>query len=186
MNAPENMSSLYERYTFERAAEGLTPEVFEHLVYLFPAILIAQADGHVDTSEVIHINKVARHFTNKDADVPEEVLKQEVRYLTWNTEIWRKPMLAALREMIAERGNGHQVVEVMISTASSSTGSLINNILLSTLNPGEDKQGVDLEQGAEFICEDEKKEIENIAYELGLLRDPSILEKLQQIINTKI
>ena len=174
-----------ERYRNERNAHHLDEVLFQHLLYLFPAILVAQADGHVDTTEVMHLNKLVLYITENQSGFNEDQLKAEIRYLMWNAQIWRTAFLNALKELLAETHKGREVIDLMISTASSSTGSLINNILLSTLNPSNDsvKTSLNFDPAAEFISDVEKNEIVNVAKYLGLFNDKSILDTINLIMN---
>ena len=175
-----------ERYRLERNTVSIDEVFFQHMLYLFPAILIAQADGHVDTTEVMHLNKLVLYITENQSGFQEDTLKTEIRYLMWNAQIWRTPLLSALKELLVETNKGKDVIDLMISTASSSTGSLINNILLSTLNPGSKKtQGsLNFDPAAEFISDEEKTEIVNISKTLGLFNDKDILDTINLILNT--
>jgi|GEM_PF-5979856 len=185
MTLAESLNHLYERYKMERTnSSNLTIEMFEQLIRIFPAILIAQADGHVDTTEIIHLNKLAHYVSTKETSIAESDLKQEIRYLTWNAHTWRKPILSVLKQYQEEKKCGVEIVDLMISIASSSTGSLISNILLATTNPNtaQDDGGFGTDPTT-YISDEEKKEIMLIARELNLLTDEAN-DKLKFILDS--
>lgn len=186
MTLAESLNHLYERYKMERTnSSNLTIEMFEQLIRIFPAILIAQADGHVDTTEIIHLNKLAHYVSTKEANIAESDLKQEIRYLTWNAHTWRKPILSVLKQYQEEKNCGAEIVDLMISIASSSTGSLISNILLATTNPNmsQDDESFGTDTTTTYISDEEKKEIMLIARELNLLTDEAN-DKLKFILDS--
>ena len=172
------LQNLYLRYKMERRSDELTIEEFEQVLLLFPAVLIAAADGHIDTSEMMQLNKILRHLLAqiREQDVQEYDLKSELRYISWNTKVWRDPFLRCLREYIEEHKLGEMVVDIMIAAASASTGSLINNILLQTYNPDGSTTGSQAQ--ASFISDIEKNEILRITDFLGLSEDAGVRRRL--------
>lgn len=186
MQISPNVTLLYERYLQERAGESLTIEEFVQLILIFPAILITQADGHIDTSEMIHLNKLIQFIGANNINLSQRDLKQEIRYLIWNSKLWRNLFLQALKEIIELNNIGQQAVDLMLSAACSSTGSLINNILLKTINPNQNinATGIKADSASNFISDEEKNEILVIIQFLGLDTNPEISEKLNQVLKT--
>ena len=183
MTASDSLKTLFERYQSERSnAPYLDTIMFEQLIRIFPAILIAQADGHVDTTEIIHLNKLAHYISTRVEGIEESDLKQEIRYLTWNIQTWRKPILNLLKIYVPEKKCGDEILDLMISTASSSTGSLISNILIATSNVNDSNE--EATRKASFISDDEKKEILLIAKELNIADQPESYERLKFIIDS--
>jgi hypothetical protein len=183
-----SLKQLFDRYVAEREKAALNLDTFQQMLYIFPAVLIAQADGHIDTTEMIHINKLAQFISSRLPNVDENELKQELRYLTWNAEIWRLPILKVLKDILDEE-SGSIVVDLMISTASSSTGSLIDNIFVSTLNPATSNDASQDGQKArtnDFICEEERDEIILISRALGFLTNESLRERISKVVELPI
>lgn len=175
MNYQECFKLLYDQYRRERNVQSLNEAIFGKLLIMFPSILIAQADGHVDTTEILHLNKMIAQAAGDIPEVPEQDFKIEVRYLTWNSSIWRQQINNCLKLYYQENPSKvEDMIYLMATTAASSTGSLIGNLLISPEDQKETK---------EFISKDEIEEMSKILSELGLDNDKALAEKLQQLIS---
>jgi hypothetical protein len=180
---------LYDRYCFERQLTNLSKEDFEVLVFLFPAILVVQADGHIDTTEVLHLTKLASHIAQLLNHSPSLDLKPEIRYLGWSTKVWRSHFLQGLIEKVQSRNLGNELVDILLTSASSSTGSLINNILYKAINPMQLQDNTPLaamQEKVEFISADEKAEIIEIVRYLGLSAQPAIVKRVKDVLEVDL
>ncbi|MFN8923838.1 MAG: hypothetical protein ACK5XP_13045 [Sphingobacteriia bacterium] len=177
-------SQLYERYRHQRQNYTITVEAFQVLLMVYPSILVAQADGHVDTSEMIQLNKLVKHLSSKLALEEQPDLNSEIRYLSWNSRIWRGYFLTALRIFMAQNKLEHELIDLMLTAASSSTGSVINNILMRNISPAANgRTGRLVPNGeVEFISLKEKEEIMAILDYMNLLEDEAIAWKVRHIL----
>jgi hypothetical protein len=184
MELATEFSQLLERYRYERQNVDITEAQFKVLLLIYPAILVAQADGHIDTSEMLQLNKLTKHVSQKlllDVNVD---LQGEIRYLSWNARVWRGYFLTALRVFMVQNKLENEVVDLMLAAASSSTGNVINNILMRSAGTGMDvsKGGIQPEGEVEFISTKEKEEIHYIVEYMGLLEDEAISWKLSHVL----
>jgi glycine betaine/choline ABC-type transport system substrate-binding protein len=184
MELATEFSQLLERYRHERQNPAITEGQFRILLLVFPAILVSQADGHIDTSEMIQLNKMTKHLAQKLKLAEEIDLHGEIRYLSWNARVWRGYFLTALRIFMVQNKLENEVVDLMLAAASSSTGNVINNILMRSANPNVDmsKSSVQPEGEVEFISAKEKAEINAIVDYMGLLEDEAISWKLAHVL----
>lgn len=173
------LADLHDQYRRERRTETLKLEEFEQLLLLFPSVLVLQADGHIDTTEMMFLSQMAKILSRAGASLSEADLRQEVRYLSRSVNYWRKPFMEVLVRYIEERRVATEVLDLMISAASSSTGNVRQNILIRMHNRLDDGTGA-LEQV--FISEEEKYAILNLVAELNMSMAPGVVERLQVIM----
>jgi glycine betaine/choline ABC-type transport system substrate-binding protein len=184
MELATEFSQLLERYRHERQNPNITEGQFRILLLVYPAILVSQADGHIDTSEMIQLNKMTKHLAQKLKLTEDTDLNGEIRYLSWNARVWRGYFLTALRIYMVQNKLENEVVDLMLAAASSSTGNVINNILMRSANPNVDmsKSSVQPEGEVEFISAKEKAEINAIVDYMGLSEDEAISWKLSHVL----
>ncbi len=164
----EVVMSVYRRYCMERTNAHLSPEHFALLVQIYPSIVVARADGHIDANETKALHKVAAHLLGKGGG--EEALKSEMRYVGWDVNYWREPFVEALKALIAEGAvKPVSIVDFMTSVASSSTGSLLGNIQMK----------VGGESDTPYISEDEKQAIFDMVRALELSDEPAVKKMLE-------
>ena len=91
--------------------------------------------------------------------------------------------MAVLRPYIHAHGLGVEVLDLMISAASSSTGNIRQNILIKMQSATAKATGSQAPNEQEaFISEDEKEAILNLVSELGIGEDPIVIERLQGLL----
>lgn len=172
---------LHERYRIEQPESRIPLEAFSQLINLFPSILVLRADGHVDTPEMFTLYKLARHAIPTE---PEDLVKKEVRSLTWGAEYWKEPFLRVLKQKVAVDKIGLEVIEYMIAAASSSTGDLQANFHYATSNPyaGVERLNAKPDTDVQFISDDEKRVILQIAEYLELDQDDQTADKIMRYL----
>lgn len=177
-------SQLFERYKHERQNNSITETQFQILLMVFPAILVSQADGHIDTTEMIQLNKLVKHLGQKLKAPGELDLSGEIRYLSWNSRVWRGYFLTALRIFMVQNKLENEVVDLMLAAASSSTGNVINNILMRSIGQDIDpKRGnIKPEGNVEFISKKEKDEILSIVDYMNLMEDEALAWKIRHVL----
>ena len=166
----EVVMSVYRRYCIERTSAGLSPEQFVLLVQIYPSIVVARADGHIDANETKALHKVAAHLLGRGGASGEEALKSEMRYVGWDVNYWRAPFMEALKALISDGSvKPVHIVDYMTSVASSSTGSLLGNIQMK----------VGGESDTPYISDDEKRAIFDMVAELELSDEPAVKKMLE-------
>lgn len=164
MSAKELLLRLWSDYQRERRSR-LDEKTFEVLVRTFPALLVAQADGFTDTSEMQRLQEIVAFLCQKEG-VPTEGLdwRAELRYLAIDSDFWRGRFLEALQALIQENPDlGREQAEFLFATAAASTGDIVQNLLLrlKKTDPVE-------KEGIKLISEKEEEEIHRLSAELSL------------------
>jgi len=169
--------SLWENYQRERR-KVIDKAAFEVLLQIFPAILVAQADGFTDTSEVQRLEEVVQFLCRERPEVLSGLdWRAEIRYLSVDTDFWRRPFLEALREYLASASEKYfQQAEFLYATAAASTGDILKNILVRSGRISDDIQ-------RELISERERAEIERLLGELGFETYPEAASYLRGLIS---
>ncbi|MCS7084537.1 MAG: hypothetical protein RMM53_00105 [Bacteroidia bacterium] len=171
----EVVMSAYRRYRMERTNANLTPEQFALLLQIYPSIVVARADGHIDANETKALHKVATHLLGRSDAGVEEALKAEMRYVGWDVNYWRTPFVEALKALIADGTvKPAHIVDFMTSVASSSTGTLLGNIQM--------KVGGETE--SPYISEEERSAIYEMVQALELSNDPAVKKTLEYTFST--
>jgi hypothetical protein len=167
----EVVQSVYNRYRMERTNTQLSPEMFSLLVQIYPSIVVARADGHIDANETKALHKVATYLLGRNASpTDEEALKAEMRYVGWDVNYWRAPFVEALKALVTEGvAKPALIVDCMTSVASSSTGTLWGNIQMK----------VGGETQSPYISDDEKNAILEMIRELELSGEPAVKRMLE-------
>ena len=120
---------LLRKYQKERNIV-LTEDQFAALVYTFPSVLVAQADGRIDRAERDFMQELPEVLTGSVLDgemvtaihtpMTEEYFK-EVEYLIANLHRWERPFLEALKEQLHNSLNERNAIfQMMWRTADSS------------------------------------------------------------------
>ncbi|GIV25633.1 MAG: hypothetical protein KatS3mg026_1325 [Bacteroidia bacterium] len=155
-------------------------QVFEVILRTFPAVLVAQADGFTDTSEVQRLEEIVA-FLCKQEKVPLDAWdwRAEMRYLAIDSPFWRERFMAALRELLQTRPELYrEQAEFLFAVAAASTGDITRNLLLR-LRRHENLAG----ESFELISASEKAEIERLIAELGFAdKAPEALSYLRQLL----
>jgi hypothetical protein len=168
--------SLWERYQRERR-KVMEKETFVVLLQVFPAILVAQADGFTDTNEIQRLEEVVRFLCREQPELLSAVdWRSEMRYLAIDAEFWRRPFLEALRGYLEAHPEKYfQQAEFLYATAAASTGDILKNILMQS--------GRNVEVGHhELISDRERAEIERLSQDLGFDAHPEAASYLRRLI----
>lgn len=177
----EKLQELYKNYRFERQSDTVSAKEFEHLILMFPAILVLQADGHIDTTEMMFLSQLSRYMSDNGLNISETDIRHEVRYLSRSVNYWRKPFMEVLKLYVEEHKVATEVVDIMISAAASSTGNVRQNIIIKM--QGQHVQQAQLAEGlTAFISEDEKHAILNIVDELEIIQVPGVVDRIKDIM----
>lgn len=177
----EKLRDLYKQFLFARqmSEEELPEGFFFLLLQLFPALLVLRADGEVDSTEYLFLNKLSEMLEREFPEYPADKIKKELRNLVWNATIWREPFLRLLRFFVEEEEVRHRVLDFMIAAASSSSGDIIQNILhralakTSLTTPKIDE--------IQFVSEEEIKEMHNILEYIGAIHYHDVKEVMARL-----
>lgn len=164
MSAKELLSRLWSDYQRERRSR-LDEKAFLVLVRTFPALLVAQADGFTDTSEMQRLQEIVAFLCQKEG-VPIEAFdwRAELRYLAIDSDFWRGRFLETLRALIQESPDlGQEQAEFLFATAAASTGDIVQNLLLRL-----QKTDALEKETIKLISEKEEQEIHRLSTELAL------------------
>lgn len=135
MSLPNSVEELYQQYIGERQITYLSQAEFEKLLLIFPPLLITMADGFVDTTEMLHINRLIKEACSGNAAISADDLKQEFKYLLRSANKWKPAFVNVLKQYIRQNQYEVIVMHMMVAAAGVSTGSIKNNILYGTSNP---------------------------------------------------
>ena len=124
----KNFHKLWHDYQAERKIE-MSEDQFAALVYTFPSVLVAQADGKIDEEEKFFMKELPQIMT--DGHVQEsmdqagptltEDFFKEVAFILKNLKKWKFPFLDVLRAQLKESTNERNAVfKAMWQTADSS------------------------------------------------------------------
>ena len=185
MSLPNSVEELYQQYVNERQITYLSSAEFEKLLLIFPPLLITMADGFVDTTEMLHINRLIKEACS--GAISADDLKQEFRYLLRNAPKWRPAFVAVLKKYIKQNHYETIVMHMMVAAAGVSTGSIKNNILYGTSNPLL-KIPLNLLGGLispdankTFFAAEEKDAILELAKELEIIEHPEVQQLLSEL-----
>ncbi len=168
--------TLWENYQRERR-KVIPKEAFEVLLQVFPAILVAQADGFTDTNELHRLEEIVRFLCRERPEVFSALdWRSEIRYLAIDADFWRRAFIEGLREYLKISSEKlFQQVEFLYATAAASTGDILKNILLEFGRLSGKGQ-------KDLISEKELAEIERLIQELGLSEYPEVASYLHRLI----
>ncbi len=175
----DQLSDLYQRYRSARGTDVLSQDEFERVLMIFPALLVLNADGHIDSTEMMFISQLSRFMADSRANINEADIRQEVRYLSRNLAQWRKPFLELLRAYIRHHNLATEVLDIMISAAASSTGNVRQNVMIKLKAIDNVAQG---DNRNAFISEDEKETILTLVGDLEMNQHPAVIQRLQEIL----
>ncbi|MCS7188653.1 MAG: hypothetical protein RMJ66_02530 [Bacteroidia bacterium] len=178
MQAKEIIEAVWSDYQRERRTR-MERKSFEILLRAFPSIIVAQADGFTDTSEVHRLEEIVA-FLCRQEGVPYESIdwRTEMRYLAIDCPFWRERFLHALRALLNERPELYkEQAEFLFAIAAASTGDIVQNLLLRLRKT--DK--LDKEQ-VELISDKERAEIEKLTEELNFSAAPEALSYLHTLL----
>jgi hypothetical protein len=125
----QKLLDLKQSYLQERHEE-MSEDQFAALVYTFPSILVAHADGKIDKREKIFMRELPELLTEgymedgvnvvAGVSLTKEYFK-EVNYLIKHLDKWQNQFLEALREQLHNSLNERNAIfEMMWRTADSS------------------------------------------------------------------
>lgn len=179
MSHEEIFSRVWSDYQRERRAR-MEARVFEVILRTFPAVLVAQADGFTDTSEVQRLEEIVA-FLCKQEKVPLDAWdwRAEMRYLAIDSPFWRERLIAALRALLEARPELYrEQAEFLFAVAAASTGDITRNLLLR-LRRHENLVG----ESFELVSDSEKAEIERLIEELRFAeKAPEALAYLRHLL----
>lgn len=178
MSYAEKLAVLLDTYQRERR-KLVSQEVMEVLLQAFPAVVVAQADGFTDTSEVQRLEEIVT-FLCKSHGVPLHIYDwtADLRYLAVDADYWRKLFLDTLKALLKEKpALYHQQAEFLYATAAASTGDVVRDLMLRL-------QRRDLlnHEQIERISEKERAEIERLIEELDFAAAPDALSYLRSLL----
>ncbi len=127
------MEEQIRRYRELRENPKVSYKLFEELVYLFPAILVLEADTRIDWFEAGYI----RHEAKEEArakGLDEQQLEQELEFIIQNTDQVKPILLAALKEKQKSDNVSHDVLDLMLSASRVSSESQKNNLIFSNFH----------------------------------------------------
>lgn len=105
-------------------------QLFEELVYLFPTLVVLEADGRIDNFEEGHLRHEAEQVaTEKGVDADQ--LEKELAYQKSHLSTVKPIMLKALYNLNQEHDIANDVLDQMLSSAGVSSESQINNLIFS-------------------------------------------------------
>ena len=105
-------------------------QLFEELVYLFPTLVVLEADGRIDNFEEGHLRHEAEQVaTEKGVDADQ--LEKELAYQKSHLSTVKPIMLKALYNLHQEHHIANDVLDQMLSSAGVSSESQINNLIFS-------------------------------------------------------
>ncbi len=164
MSAKELLTRLWSDYQRERRSH-LDEKAFEVLVRAFPALLVAQADGFTDTSEMQRLQEIIAFLRQKEGIALDTFdWRAELRYLAIDSDFWRGRFLEVLRALLRDNPDlNREQAEFLFATAAASTGDIVQNLLLRI------KKTESLEkETVKLISEKEEQEIHRLSTELAL------------------
>ncbi|MEN3040661.1 MAG: hypothetical protein ABDH66_03870 [Bacteroidia bacterium] len=167
-----------DRYQRERR-RFIPPQAMEVLIQAFPAVLVAQADGFTDTTEIQRLGEIIAFLCRKKG-VPLDILdwNAELRYLSVDANFWRKDFLDTLKALLRLHPELYnQQAEFLYAVAAASTGDVVRNLLLRL-----HRQNFNPSEGTELISSKERAEIERLTQELDFRTAPGALEYLQKLL----
>ncbi|MCS6894962.1 MAG: hypothetical protein NZZ60_02280 [Bacteroidia bacterium] len=179
MNYEEKLAILSDHYQRER--RKLVPsQAMEVLIQAFPAVLVAQADGFTDTSEVQRLSEIVA-FLCRRKEIPMNTLDwtAEIRYLSIDADFWRKTFLDTLKAFLQLHPQLYnQQAEFMYAVAVASTGDVVRNLLMRFHR----QDSATPKEELEVISDKERAEIERLAEELEFQKVPEALSYLRSLL----
>ncbi len=166
-----DIKELYYRYlAFHNLTEEKLPfKIFRYLVYVFPLLLVANADEYIDTTEQMCLDYLIENFL-KDSDTKEiDLLKNRVRILALEIDLWKEPFMNVLKKEIQ---NNNKIAEILLDNLIKIAKSSYNDVILNIIS--EDKEN--------FISKVEKEVILEILSELGIIDKDFVKNKLKEIL----
>ncbi|MCX7606209.1 MAG: hypothetical protein N2170_02940 [Bacteroidia bacterium] len=179
MASIEIVEQAWSDYQRERRTR-LDKKAFELLLRIFPSVIVAQADGFTDTSEVYRLEEMVKFLCKIEGVSPHNLdWRSEMRYLAIDMDFWRERFLAALRALLSARPELYrEQAEFLFAIAAASTGDIVQNLLLrlrrAELPPGESE---------ELISPKERDEIERLIRELDFEQAPEALQYLRKLLD---
>ena len=168
----KEIADLYEHYLMlhNLKQEQLPFNVFEKLVIMFPSLLVANADGHIDTSERIFLDNVVDKCFEELTENHKKILKKRIRILMLELDLWKNPFMKVLESQIQKNPELPEIIaDTVIQIARESSDDITLNILVE-------------KNKKEFISPEEKEIIIEILSELSLLDDDRVIRKLKHIL----
>ncbi len=128
------MEEQIRRYRELRQNPKINYQLFEELVYLFPSILVIEADGKIDWFEEGYIRHEAKEEA-KAKNLDEQALEKELDFVTKNTERVKEIFLEALKQKNKKGYDlSNDVLDLMLSAARVSSESQRNNWIFSNFH----------------------------------------------------
>ncbi len=160
---------IYKEYLLmHNLSEKDLPEgLFLKAVFVFPVLLIAKADGHIDTTELMFLDKLVKKLFPELSEKEYETLRQRIRILILELDFWKERIFKVL-EGILDEEKKKILAKSLVEAAYSSSDDIVLNILAAQ----EEKLQED------FISEEERKAMKEIAERLGLTEIPEIQKEL--------
>ncbi|GIV23283.1 MAG: hypothetical protein KatS3mg025_0942 [Bacteroidia bacterium] len=178
MQEKDIIEALWEDYQRERRRR-LDKKAFGILLRVFPSVMVAQADGFTDTSEMQRLYEIVA-FLCQQEHIPIESLdwRAELRYLAIDMDFWRDRFIEALKSFLQSNPILYrEQAEFLFATAAASTGDIVQNLLLRL------RRSEALGEGAvQLISANEQKIIEKLTDMLDFASQPEALSYLRSLL----
>lgn len=127
------MDEQIRQYRELRENPKIDYQLFEELVYLFPSILVLDADSKIDWFESGYIRHEAKEEA-KAKGLDEEQLEKELDFILSHKERVKPILLEALKEQNEQKQLANDVLDLMMSAARVSSESQKNNLIFSNFH----------------------------------------------------
>lgn len=127
------MEEQIRHYREIRENPKIPYQLFEEMVYLFPSILVLEADGKIDWFEAGYI----RHEAKEEArakGLDEYQLEEELDFIVQNTDKVKPTLLAGLKERNQRNDLSNDILDLMLAAARVSSESQKNNLIFSNFH----------------------------------------------------
>ena len=124
------MNEQLTAYRELRQDRQIPYQLFEELVYLFPTILVHEANGRIDAFEAGNIRHEAGTAA-RNHGLNEDLLKAEINYIKDHVHEVKPMLLTALKHLNQEYDIANDVLDQMLSSARVSSESQRNNLIFS-------------------------------------------------------
>lgn len=179
---PTSFPEIYTNYVKERGITDISEDLFERMILVYPGLLVTSSDGFVDLSEANFLIQCANYQNSAD------ILAREFKFLYLNAGAWKGILSKLISDYVKLNNLTQDILIIMIQAASSSTGSVVKNILMAGQKPDLqitiDINSVPklLDPEKQFLSDQERNTIYDIAEKLGLFSDTQIANYIKKLL----
>jgi len=183
LKRPDFFSVLYSNYVQARGISDISEDLLERIVLVYPGLLVTSSDGFVDLTEAHFLIQAAGIAIEKD------VVAREFKFLYLNAGAWRPQFSKLITEYNKLNSISKDLIIIMIQAASVSTGSVVKNILMAGQKPDLsiqidfNAQPQPLDPEKQFLSDQERQTIIEVAEKLGLITDNHISQYLRILLS---